>query len=51
LLQMAVIGNEIKSQTFNAGIPIPLQRLALPLLARIGRLLGYRARYSSGKQE
>jgi mannose-6-phosphate isomerase-like protein (cupin superfamily) len=44
LLQLAVIGNEIESQTFNAGIPIPLQRVALPVLARIGRLLGYRAR-------
>jgi mannose-6-phosphate isomerase-like protein (cupin superfamily) len=47
LLQLAVIGSEIKSQTFNAGIPIPLQRLALPVLAMIGRLLGYRARSSS----
>jgi len=47
LLQLAVIGNEIKSQTFNAGIPISLQRLALPVLAMIGRLLGYRARSSS----
>ncbi len=46
LLQLAVIGNEIESQTFNAGIPIPLQRLALPVLAMIGRLFGYRARYS-----
>ena len=44
LLQLAVIGDEIESQTFNAGIPIPLQRLALPALAMIGRLLGYRAR-------
>jgi len=48
LLQLAVIGNEINSQTFNAGIPISLQRLALPVLAMIGRLLGYRARSSSG---
>jgi quercetin dioxygenase-like cupin family protein len=46
LLQLAVIGNEIESQTFNAGIPIPLQRLALPALAAIGKLLGYRARYA-----
>jgi oxalate decarboxylase/phosphoglucose isomerase-like protein (cupin superfamily) len=49
LLQLAVIANEIESQTFNAGIPIPLQRLALPVLALIGRLLGYRARYSTEK--
>ncbi len=49
LLQLAVIGNEIESQTFNSGIPILLQRLALPVLALIGRLLGYRARYSTEK--
>ena len=48
VLQLAVIGNEIESQTFNAGIPISLQRLALPVLAMVGRLIGYRARYSSG---
>jgi len=48
LLQLAVIGNEIESQTFNAGIPIPIQRAALPVLAMVGRLLGYRARYSVG---
>ena len=49
LLQLAVIGSEIESQTFNARIPIPLQRGALPLLAMIGRLLGYRARYPSAR--
>ena len=47
LLQLAVIGNSIESQTFNAGIPIPLQRAALPILAMIGRWLGYRARVST----
>ena len=46
LLQLAVIGNAIDSQTFNAGIPIRLQQMALPALAMIGRLLGYRLRYS-----
>ncbi len=45
LLQLAVIGNEIENQTFNGGIPIQLQRLALPVLALIGRLIGYHARY------
>ena len=50
LLQLAVIGNSIESQTFNAGIPIPLQRAALPVLALIGRLFGYRAQYSTQKQ-
>ena len=47
LLQLAVIGNAIESQTFNAGISISIQRFALPVLAMLGRLLGYRARYSS----
>jgi mannose-6-phosphate isomerase-like protein (cupin superfamily) len=44
LLQMAVIGSEIESQTYGAGIPVWLQRLGLPVLAGLGRLLGYRAR-------
>lgn len=44
LLQLAVIGRTIRSQTFGAGIPIALQRLGLPLLAGVGRLLGYRPR-------
>ena len=46
LLQLAVIGSEIESQTFGAGIPISLQRLSLPVLAGLGRFLGYRARYT-----
>ena len=50
LLQLAVIGSSIESQTFNAGIPIPLQRLALPVLAALGKRLGYRARYSNERQ-
>ncbi len=43
LLHLAVIGGEIASQTYRAGIPIPLQRLGISLLASLGRLLGYRA--------
>jgi len=46
LLQLAVIGRAIESQTFGAGIPIALQRLSLPVLAGLGRLLGYQARYT-----
>jgi hypothetical protein len=46
LLQLAVIGSEIRSQTFGAGIPIALQRLSLRVLAGLGRRLGYRARYT-----
>ena len=44
LLQLAVIGSEIESQTFGAGIPISLQRLSLRVLAGLGRRLGYQAR-------
>jgi hypothetical protein len=43
LLQLAVIGSGIESQTYAAGLPIALQRLGLPLLATIGRWMGYRA--------
>jgi mannose-6-phosphate isomerase-like protein (cupin superfamily) len=46
LLQLAVIGSEIESQTYGAGVPLWLQRLGLPVLAGLGRLLGYRARYT-----
>jgi hypothetical protein len=46
LLQLAVIGSEIESQTYGAGIPVSLQRLGLPVLAGLGRLLGYQARYT-----
>jgi hypothetical protein len=45
LLQLAVIGSEIESQTFSAGIPVSLQRLGLRVLASLGRRLGYQARY------
>ena len=46
LLQLAVIGSAIQSQTYGAGIPVSLQRLGLPVLAGLGRLLGYQARCS-----
>ena len=46
LLQLAVIGSEIESQTYGAGIPVALQRLGLPILATLGRWQGYRARYA-----
>jgi hypothetical protein len=49
LLQLAVIGSVIESQTYSAGVPIFLQRLGLPVLAAIGRLMGYRARYSQAR--
>ena len=46
LLQLAVIGSEIESQTFGVGIPVSLQRLGLRVLAGLGRQLGYQARYT-----
>ena len=46
LLQLAVIGSEIESQTFGVGIPISLQRLGLRVLAGLGRQLGYQPRYT-----
>ena len=45
LLQAAVIGSEIESETYIAAVPIFLQRMGLPVLAVLGRWLGYRARY------
>lgn len=47
VLQLAVIGSEIKSQTYGAGLPVPFQRFGISVLAVLGRLLGYRARYSA----
>lgn len=46
LIQLAVIGSELESQTFGAGIPVSLQRLSLRVLAGLGRRLGYQARYT-----
>ncbi|MEP7287797.1 MAG: hypothetical protein ABI947_18740 [Chloroflexota bacterium] len=47
LLQTIVIGNAIKSETYfyPKTLPIFLQKLLVPVLAFIGRLLGYKPRY------
>ncbi len=43
-LQMAVIFNDLLlPQSYAAGLPYGVQRMAFPLLAGVGRLLGYRA--------
>lgn len=43
-LQMAVIFNDLLlPQSYAAGLPYGAQRVAFPLLAGVGRLLGYRA--------
>jgi hypothetical protein len=44
-LQIIVIGASLKSQTYPTGIPVLIQRLMLPLLAAIGRRLGYPSQY------
>jgi quercetin dioxygenase-like cupin family protein len=44
-LQIIVIGAGLKSQTYVTGAPILLQKLLNPILAAIGRWLGYPARY------
>jgi quercetin dioxygenase-like cupin family protein len=48
-LQILVIGAGLETQTFVTGIPIFVQRVMNPILAAIGRWLGYPARYSLGK--
>jgi quercetin dioxygenase-like cupin family protein len=45
LLQLAVIGDALPSRTYVTAWPIGLQRALFPLLAAIGRRLGYRAHY------
>jgi mannose-6-phosphate isomerase-like protein (cupin superfamily) len=45
LLQVAVSLHAAPPPRYLAGLPIPLQRVLFGLLAPVGRLLGYRARY------
>jgi quercetin dioxygenase-like cupin family protein len=45
LLQGAVVLNSLMPGSYSAGIPYPVQRVLLGLLAGIGRLFGYRASY------
>lgn len=45
LLQTAVIIDAAMPATCLAGVPIPIQRVAFGVLARIGRLRGYRTGY------
>jgi mannose-6-phosphate isomerase-like protein (cupin superfamily) len=45
-LQLFVILHATSAQSYAANLPIGLQRAALPLLALIGRLRGYRPSYS-----
>jgi len=44
-LQLAVIGHAMMPGTYLARPPVPVQRALLPIVAGLGRLLGYRAVY------
>jgi hypothetical protein len=44
-LQLFVILNATKAESYAAKLPVRLQRATLPLLAAIGRMRGYRPRY------
>lgn len=48
ILQAAVLLNELLPNNYLAGIPLPVQRLAIGALASLGRLRGYRAVYPTG---
>jgi mannose-6-phosphate isomerase-like protein (cupin superfamily) len=50
-LQVIVIGAGLKSQTYTTGIPVSIQRLMIPVLAALGRWLGYPARYPLERSE
>jgi len=45
LLQMAVVIREFRREIRPASPPLPVQRVLVPVLAAVGRLLGYRANY------
>jgi mannose-6-phosphate isomerase-like protein (cupin superfamily) len=45
LLQILVIAKATDGQSYAAGVPIPVQKLFLPLAARFGKLRGLRASY------
>jgi quercetin dioxygenase-like cupin family protein len=45
LFQAAVIGDAFKREAYTASIPVASQRIMIPMLASMGRALGYRARY------
>lgn len=44
-LQLAVLFEEYEDHTYLAGVPVPLQKVAVALVAPIARRLGYTARY------
>jgi short-subunit dehydrogenase/mannose-6-phosphate isomerase-like protein (cupin superfamily) len=49
VLQLMTIGANLESQTYVTNIPIPIQRVMMPVLGTLGRWLGYPTRYSLTK--
>ena len=45
LLQILVIAKALNGRSYGGSPPVPVQKAALPLLAAVGRLRGYRASY------
>lgn len=45
LLQLAVILDTYPDTIYRAGVPVPLQKLGVAMLAPLARMLGYKARY------
>ncbi len=45
LLQVAVLLDAYPDTIYRAGLPIPVQKLGIKMLAPVARMLGYRARY------
>lgn len=45
-LQFAVVNNEYPGHAYTTGLPISLQKALFTLLAPIGRLAGYKAKYT-----
>lgn len=48
LLQILQLAHETGAESYRAGVPVRLQKLASPLVSRVARLRGYRASYDDG---
>ena len=46
LLQVAVLAHEFRQEWVPAAVPRPIRRLVIPVLAAVGRALGYRPTYA-----
>jgi hypothetical protein len=45
VFQFALSVQTFGTETYGADVPLPVQLLAVPILAFVGRLLGYKAYY------